>query len=187
MPTLAATNGRPLAGAGSADRRRRPSGSRSAVASDTEHQRKTNWLSARLARAFQTACRMAAQTTRARAGPLTRRSYRTSGADIVENPSIDRGLPINYTLPSMITVPTRRVKQSGVDFYQAGLSAKDIDRLVKFEVLGYSGGPKNEPPKKNRSGVRSRVNWDMLEKRIAESETAYQRPVIRRKIDEPVT
>src|SRR5207249_5532571 len=83
----------------------------------------------------------------------------------------------------MITVPARRVKQFGVEFYQAGLSAKDIDRLVKFEVLGYSGGPQDEAPKKGRSGARARVNWDMLEKRIAESETAYQRPVIRRKID----
>ena len=36
----------------------------------------------------------------------------------------------------MITVPARRVKQFGVEFYQAGLNAKDIDRLVKFEVLG---------------------------------------------------
>src|SRR5206468_2420086 len=85
----------------------------------------------------------------------------------------------------MITVPTRRVKQFGVEFYQAGLSAKDIDRLVKFEVLGYSGGPKNEPAKKSRMN-RSRVNWDSLEKRIGESEAAYQRPVIRRKIDELV-
>ncbi|MBI4255478.1 MAG: DGQHR domain-containing protein, partial [Candidatus Rokubacteria bacterium] len=87
----------------------------------------------------------------------------------------------------MITVPARRVKQFGVEFYQAGLSAKDIDRLVKFEVLGYSGGPKDEEPKKkSRTGARSRVNWDMLEKRIGESEAAYQRPVIRRKIDELV-
>src|SRR5215470_10474484 len=85
----------------------------------------------------------------------------------------------------MITVPARRVKQFGVEFYQAGLSAKDIDRLVKFEVLGYSGGPANEPAKKTRMN-RSRVNWDSLEKRIGESETAYQRPVIRRKIDELV-
>src|SRR6266849_5188206 len=85
----------------------------------------------------------------------------------------------------MITVPTRRVKQFGVEFYQAGLSAKDIDRLVKFEVLGYSGGPQNEPAKKSRMN-RSRVNWDSLEKRIGESEAAYQRPVIRRKIDELV-
>src|ERR671935_1450326 len=85
----------------------------------------------------------------------------------------------------MISVPARRVKQFGVEFYQAGLSAKDIDRLVKFEVLGYSGGPKNEPPK-TRATSRSRVNWDSLEKRIGESETAYQRPVIRRKIEELV-
>src|SRR5947208_14460277 len=84
----------------------------------------------------------------------------------------------------MITVPARRVKQFGVEFYQAGLSAKDIDRLVKFEGLGYSGGPQDEAPKKGRSGARARGNWDMLEKRIAESETAYQRTVIRRKIDE---
>src|SRR5258706_9934855 len=86
----------------------------------------------------------------------------------------------------MITVPTRRVKQFGVEFYEAGLSAKDIDRLVKFEVLGYTGGRKNELPKKSRMN-RSRVNWDMLEKRIGESEGAYQRPVIRRKIDELVS
>jgi DGQHR domain-containing protein len=87
----------------------------------------------------------------------------------------------------MISVPARRVKQFGVEFYQAALSAKDIDRLVKFEVLGYSGGPASEAPTKGRPGVRSRVNWDSLEKRISESETAYQRPVIRRKIDELAT
>src|SRR6266851_5494313 len=88
----------------------------------------------------------------------------------------------------MITVPARRVKQFGVEFYQAGLSAKDIDRLVKFEVLGYSGGPdEDERPKgKKTKPSRARVNWDSLERRISESETAYQRPVIRRKIDELV-
>lgn len=85
----------------------------------------------------------------------------------------------------MITVATRRVKQFGVEFYQVGLSAKDIDRLVKFEVLGYSGGPK-EPRKRGAKVPRSRVNWDSLERRIAESETAFQRPVIRRKVDELV-
>src|SRR2546422_11574687 len=85
----------------------------------------------------------------------------------------------------MITVPARRVKQFGVEFYQAGLSAKDIDRLVKFEGLGYSGGPRGETPKKKRSGVRSRGNWGMLEKRNAESETRLQPPVIRPKIDQP--
>src|ERR671923_626659 len=88
----------------------------------------------------------------------------------------------------MISVPARRVKQFGVEFYQAGLNAKDIDRLVKFEVLGYSGGngaaaEEKGRPKKTASS-RSRVNWDMLERRISESESAYQRPIIRRKIDE---
>jgi DGQHR domain-containing protein len=84
----------------------------------------------------------------------------------------------------MITVPARRVKQFGVEFYQAGLSAKDIDRLVKFEVLGYAGGPEEIRAKGRKATSRARVNWDMLERRISESEAAYQRPVIRRKIDE---
>src|SRR5438876_9446446 len=88
----------------------------------------------------------------------------------------------------MITVPARRVKQFGVEFYQAGLSAKDIDRLVKFEVLGYSGGPNGDDKAKGKKTKpsRARVNWDSLERRISESEAAYQRPVIRRKIDELV-
>jgi DGQHR domain-containing protein len=86
----------------------------------------------------------------------------------------------------MITVPAHRVKQFGVEFYQASFSAKDIDRLVRFEVLGYTGGPPKEPMRSKRS-PRARVNWEMLEKRISESEAAYQRPVIRRKIDELVT
>ena len=87
----------------------------------------------------------------------------------------------------MITVPARRVKQFGVEFYQAGLNAKDIDRLVKFEVLGYTGtngGATDDKSKKKRAAARSRVNWDILERRISESESAYQRPIIRRKIDE---
>jgi DGQHR domain-containing protein len=86
----------------------------------------------------------------------------------------------------MITVPARRIKQFGVEFYQAGLSAKDIDRLVKFEVLGYAGNDAKPEakPGKTRTSTRSRVNWGSLEKRIGESEAAYQRPVIRKKIDE---
>src|SRR2546429_241679 len=87
----------------------------------------------------------------------------------------------------MITVPARRVKQFGVEFYQAGLSAKDIDRLVKFEVLGYITDDMNGDAKakaRKAAASRSRVNWDLLEKRISESENAYQRPIIRRKIDE---
>src|SRR6187402_498722 len=84
----------------------------------------------------------------------------------------------------MISVAALRMQQFGVQFYQASLSAKDIDKLVRFEVLSYgeqSGG----------QGVRgaarqSKVHWDLLERRIAASDKAYQRQIIRKKIDELV-
>ncbi len=81
----------------------------------------------------------------------------------------------------MITVPAHKVKQFGVEFYQASFSAADIDRLVRFEVLGYASA--EEPPGKKRRRP-SRINWELLEKRIAQGETAFQRPLIRRKIEE---
>ncbi len=81
----------------------------------------------------------------------------------------------------MISVAAHRIKQYGVEFYQASFSAREIDRLVKFEVLAYGGTP--GPAKPTRS-ARTRVNWEVLESRIGESTEAYQRPVIRRKIDE---
>jgi DGQHR domain-containing protein len=84
----------------------------------------------------------------------------------------------------MITVGAHRIKQYGVEFYQASFPASEIDRLVRFEVLGYGGVP--GPDKRSRT-ARTRVNWDVLESRIGESADAYQRPVIRRKIDELVT
>src|SRR2546425_3097050 len=94
MPTLEATNGSPAIGAPSPERRTRPIGSKRSVANETEDQTNANWFSARLASAFQVACRTAAHTTRAMAEPFTARSYRTSGDGMPENPSIDRGLPI---------------------------------------------------------------------------------------------
>jgi DGQHR domain-containing protein len=84
----------------------------------------------------------------------------------------------------MITVGAHRIKQYGVEFYQASFPASEIDRLVRFEVLGYGG---TAGPAKASRTARTRVNWDVLESRIGESAEAYQRPVIRRKIDELVT
>ena len=81
----------------------------------------------------------------------------------------------------MITVPAHKVKQFGAEFYQASFSAADIDRLVRFEVLGYASA--EEPPGKRRRRP-SRINWELLEKRIAQGEAAFQRPLIRRKIEE---
>src|SRR5262245_14054172 len=87
----------------------------------------------------------------------------------------------------MINVAAIRMQQFGVQFYQASLTANDIDKLVRFEVLSYGegaqpvrGGKKKAPP------VPTKVNWDLLERRIASSEKAYQRQIIRKKIDELV-
>jgi DGQHR domain-containing protein len=82
----------------------------------------------------------------------------------------------------MITVPAIRLHQFGVYLYQAILGARDVDRLVRFEVLAYEGGAHDGRPPAKRRKKPSRVNWELLEKRIAASEEAYQRPVIQRKI-----
>ena len=88
----------------------------------------------------------------------------------------------------MINVAAIRMQQFGVQFYQASLTASDIDKLVRFEVLSY--GDTAQPPVrgvKQRPGApASKVNWDLLERRIASNEKAYQRQIIRRKIDELV-
>jgi DGQHR domain-containing protein len=88
----------------------------------------------------------------------------------------------------MINVAAIRMQQFGVQFYQASLTASDIDKLVRFEVLSY--GDNAQPPvrggKLKPGATPSKVNWDLLERRIASSEKAYQRQIIRRKIDELV-
>src|SRR5207342_1382027 len=62
--------------------------------------------------------------------------------------------------------------------------ASDIDKLVRFEVLNY--GESGPPVRGGKKKTPSKVNWDLLERRIASSEKAYQRQIIRRKIDELV-
>ena len=84
----------------------------------------------------------------------------------------------------MINVAAIRMKQFGVQFYQASLSAGDIDKLVRFEVLNY--GESGVPVRGGKKKAPSKVNWDLLERRIASSEKAYQRQIIRKKIDELV-
>src|SRR6185295_10292461 len=76
----------------------------------------------------------------------------TGGEIIVEKP-VDRsvqfasfgqvsGGPAPPDLPGsgltpMINVAAIRMQQFGVQFYQASLTASDIDKLVRFEVLSY--------------------------------------------------
>jgi len=71
-----------------------------------------------------------------------------------------------------------------VQFYQASLTAKDIDKLVRFEVLSY--GEHGTAPGVRGAAKQSKVHWDLLERRIASSDKAYQRQIIRKKIDELV-
>jgi len=87
----------------------------------------------------------------------------------------------------MINVAAIRMQQFGVQFYQASLTANDIDKLVRFEVLNYADAANGVRGRSSRSAApTSKVNWDLLERRIASSEKAYQRHIIRRKIDELV-
>ena len=85
----------------------------------------------------------------------------------------------------MISVAAIRMQQFGVQFYQASLTASDIDKLVRFEVLSYQDkGTAGVRGKKK--GPQTKINWDLLERRIASNEKAYQRQIIRKKIDELV-
>jgi len=82
----------------------------------------------------------------------------------------------------MINVAAIRMQQFGVQFYQASLTARDIDKLVRFEVLSDAGHM--QPVRGSRRTSKSGINWDLLERRIASSDRAYQRQIIRRKIAE---
>ncbi|MCJ7642056.1 MAG: DGQHR domain-containing protein [Desulfobacterales bacterium] len=84
----------------------------------------------------------------------------------------------------MITIPALKVRQFGVEFYQTSFTATDVQRLVKFEVLSYSNV--EERAKSRKAPKTSAINWELLEKRIGQSEAAFQRPVIRKKIRELV-
>ena len=86
----------------------------------------------------------------------------------------------------MINVAAIRMQQFGVQFYQASLSAKDIDKLVRFEVLSYGEQAQGVRGGRKKAAQPSKVNWDLLERRIAANEKAYQRQIIRKKIDELV-
>ena len=72
----------------------------------------------------------------------------------------------------MINVAAIRMQQFGVQFYQASLTASDIDKLVRFEVLSYGeGGQPGVRGGRQKPGLPppSKVNWDFLERRIASS------------------
>jgi len=83
----------------------------------------------------------------------------------------------------MITIPALKVKQFGVEFYQTAFTSIDIQKLVKFEVLSYSSTAEGD---KKKAAKKMAINWELLERRIGQSEAAFQRPMIRKKIRELV-
>jgi DGQHR domain-containing protein len=86
----------------------------------------------------------------------------------------------------MFSVPALRLNQFGVRFYEALLSGSDVQKLVHFEVLNY--GINDRPAvgsSKRRDG--GKINWEFLEKKISASDTAFQRPIIKKKIGELVS
>ena len=60
----------------------------------------------------------------------------------------------------MINVAAIRMQQFGVRFYQASLTAEDIDKLVRFEVLSYgeAGQPVRGGNKSNKKPRPKRLN-----------------------------
>ena len=54
-------------------------------------------------------------------------------------------------------------------------------------MLSFGPGSQTTRGKAARSKAAGRVNWEFLEKKIAASEQAFQRPIIQKKIEELVT
>ena len=84
----------------------------------------------------------------------------------------------------MVSVPAMQLRQFGVAFYQAILGIRDVQKLVRFEVLSYTGGDRVHGKRPTKTRRQLKVNWELLEQRIAQSAEAYQRPIIQKKIGE---
>ena len=86
----------------------------------------------------------------------------------------------------MLSVPSLRLNQFGVRFYEALLSGADLQSLVGFEVLSF--GPQAQTTRPHRRQTKEgKVNWEFLERKISASENAFQRPIIQKKIEELVS
>ena len=83
----------------------------------------------------------------------------------------------------MLTIPALKIQQFRQEFYLLNLHAADVDRLVRFEVLGETGlqGPAQSRRAKGAAGP---VNWQEIETRVTTDDKAFQRPILRKKIDE---
>jgi DGQHR domain-containing protein len=83
----------------------------------------------------------------------------------------------------MLTLPALKVQQFNQEFYLLNLAAQDVERLVRFEVLG-DAGLEGKRARARASKSTSLVNWTEIEKKVQTSDKAYQRPIMRKKIEE---
>lgn len=82
----------------------------------------------------------------------------------------------------MLTVPAVKIQQFKQEFYLLNLAAADVQRLVRFEVLGEAG--LDGARRAARRARASPVNWVEIERKVHTSEKAFQRPILRKKIEE---
>jgi hypothetical protein len=82
----------------------------------------------------------------------------------------------------MLTIPAVKIQQFKQEFFLLNLSATDVQRLVRFEVLGEAG--LDGARRAARRARPSPVNWVEIEGKIHTSEKAFQRPILRKKIEE---
>lgn len=81
----------------------------------------------------------------------------------------------------MLVLPALKVQQFSQTVYLLNLAAGDVERLVRFEVLGETTTQGKSPPKQKKGSL---VNWSDLEERVQASDEAYQRPILKKKIEE---
>ena len=81
----------------------------------------------------------------------------------------------------MLVLPALKVQQFSQTVYLLNLSASDVERLVRFEVLGEATTEGKAKPKRSKGSL---VNWSDLEERVQASDEAYQRPILKKKIEE---
>lgn len=81
----------------------------------------------------------------------------------------------------MFVLPALKVQQFSQTLYLLNLAAADVERLVRFEVLGEAA---TEGKRRLQRKKGSLVNWSDLEERVQASDEAYQRPILKKKIEE---
>lgn len=81
----------------------------------------------------------------------------------------------------MLVLPALKVQQFSQTVYLLNLAASDVERLVRFEVLGEAATEGKAKAKRKKGSL---VNWSDLEERVQASDEAYQRPILKKKIEE---